>query len=138
MDVLPDFAHRRRRNRLLSIAASFAGALSRSLWSGEIFSVYVYLLTGSSTRSALRIGAALGALGAALVSLAAHLESVPLLCVSQLVWGAHWAAANPSADALFADSIDAGGRSVWFTTKYQMIQTTATTPAQRLLFCVLA
>ncbi|KAG8465950.1 hypothetical protein KFE25_005520 [Diacronema lutheri] len=140
-----------RRNRLVGMAASFSGALSRSVWSGDVFSAFLYLVSGSSTHvgvvmglrgmsqlllapcfgyvadtrsreAALRAGALLGVIGAILTSLAAHMRSAVGMCLSQLVWGAHWAAANPSADAVFADSIFAGSRSSWFTAKYQLIQ----------------
>lgn len=127
------------------------GALSRSIWAGDVFSAFLFLVSGNSTHvgivmgvrgisqlvlaplfgwmadvgrreSALRIGALLGVIGALATSVAAHSRSDLGMCVSQAIWGAHWAAANPSADALFADSIMPGDRSWWFTAKYQLIQ----------------
>jgi MFS family permease len=142
---------RARRNRHVGLLTSFVGAVSRSIWSGDVFTAFVYMLAGTSTHvgvvmgvrglsqlalapffgwladvsrreTALRLGAALGVAGCISVSWAAHTRSLPGLVLSQLVWGAHWAAANPSADALFADSIEPGERSWWFTRRYQATQ----------------
>lgn len=141
----------RARNRALLLAHGFLAALARSIWGGDILSAYIFLAHGtardvgvaSGVRGlsqlalaplggwladalprgvALRLGCGLALCGSGALAYAVATRSMPALLVAMLLWGAHFAAAVPASDALFADSVDAGERSRWFTRRYQLTQ----------------
>lgn len=142
---------RRHRNLFTICAYTFLASAARSIWSGDILAAYVFLLTGNNTSVGvitgvrgiaqlalspvfgwladkggrarmLRLAAIVGFLGAAIAAFGIHTGHYQSLCVAMAAWGVYWAIANPSADALFADSIADGQRSSWFTRKYQLTQ----------------
>jgi hypothetical protein len=123
----------------------------RAIWAGDTLSAFVFLLTRSTTavgaltgvrglaqiflapfcgtaadrlarHTLVRLGSVIGVCAAAIGVVGVLTSSYAGLCAALLLWGTYWATTSPAIDALFADSVDAGGRSAAFTRKSQLNQ----------------
>lgn len=69
----------------------------------------------------LAVAGVVGAIAAVLTGVALQLAFLPLIYTSFALWGVFMALCNPALDALFADSVPAGQRSMPFMLKHVML-----------------
>lgn len=132
-------------NRILLY--SFFAFASRSLWNQSVLSAFVYLLKSDNPEfvgiltglmgvcqlissfpagilgdkfrrdTMLKIGSVVGVLASFLTIAASQAKDFVFLGVALSFWGLYWGITNPSISALFADSMNDGERSSYFTTR---------------------
>ena len=141
----------RARNARGVLLYSLLASAGRSIWAGDVLSAYVFLLTRSTTAVGaltgargvaqialapvsgyaadraprhvlLRLGSCVGLAAAAVAVGALSARAFAPLCGAMVLWGCYWAVVNPAVDAIFADSVADGARSLWFTRKSQLMQ----------------
>jgi MFS family permease len=122
-----------------------AAFMAKSIYTGAVFSAYIFLLmdrsntavggiTGMSGLTSLilapivgyisdkwdraefaRFSSLFGVMGLAFAVYAVSQNSFPLMMLSEVIWGLFWAIFSPTTDALLADSAEEGTRSKYFT-----------------------
>ena len=138
------------RNIPLTIAYTFITQTSRSLWSNNILSSYVYLLENNNAEAVgfitaimgmtqvfvalpaghladtyrrdtvIRIGSVFGAIALAATCFAVYQQDYQSLVGALALWGVFWGTTSTSIMALFADSIQEGQRAKYFTNNLQV------------------
>ena len=142
-DEQPNEVQSRNINLILAFTLfAFAG---RSLWSQSVLSTLVYLLRDDNPEavgfitgvmgmsqliasfptgvwadrhrrdSMLKVSSGVGCLAVAVTLFSVWKESYIWLTVALAIWGVFWGVASTSLSALFADSIQEGDRSLYFT-----------------------
>jgi len=133
------------RNINLILAFTLFAFAGRSLWSQSVLSTLVYLLRNDNPEavgfitavmgmsqliasfptgiladrhrrdSLLKVASVVGIVAVAVTLFSVWRESYQWLTVALAVWGTFWGIASTSLSALFADSIQEGDRSFYFT-----------------------
>lgn len=125
--------------------------LSRAMWDGNIFSSYIYLLTGNSTsvgifisvigftqlicaplngiisdscerQNVLKVTGTVGFLATLCTIYAVATGSYDLLYVSMFIWGGFWSSSVPTIDSVLADNSEEGTRSRLYCIKLTIQQ----------------
>ena len=144
--------HRRNRNIDFVLLYSFLIFAGRSMWSQTVLSAYIYLLRDGDTEAVglitaimgisqlvvsfpagaladryrrdllLRASSLVGTAAVVATVLALRTRSYGVLAVALATWGCFWGLAYTCVSALFADSIEDGDRSYWFTRRTIVIK----------------
>jgi MFS family permease len=139
-----------QKNVRLQMTYTLLDTSFRGIWSDNILSLYIYLITNHSNLlvgsltgiagatqviftlmtalaankysrvSLLRIGGCLSIIGIITTSIAVLMGHYLFLVLSMIIWGLYWAFTSPASDALLADSVDAGNRSRVYSWSFTM------------------
>jgi len=149
--ALPE-VHSRNRNIDLILLYTLLIFVGRSMWSMAVLPSYIYLLRDGDSESVglitcimgisqllmsfpagaladvygrdrvLKVSSVVGTAAVLATVLALRSNSFKLLAFALAAWGCFWGLAYTCVSALFADSIDDGDRSYWFTRRTVMIK----------------